>query len=187
MESDFFDSEIVKSWLWLRYIVDIFFIWTEGQDKLEEFRNRLNNLHPNLKFAHEKSNSSVNFLDVNVSIGDKKVETDLFCKPTDCHQLLHFNSAHPFHNKKSLFKARDCISKDCSSPATFQRKLQSLKTWFCKRGYPHKIVDSQIKRVSEKSLDELFEGLDEKETGVPLVVTNHSRFHNLSAILRKIF
>ena len=102
MESDFFDSEIVKSWLWLRYIVDIFFIWTEGQDKREEFLNRLNNLHPNLKFAHEKSNSSVNFLDVNVSIVDNKVETDLFCKPTDCHQLLHFNSAHPFHNKKSI-------------------------------------------------------------------------------------
>ena len=95
--------------------------------------------------------------------------------------LTHFTTKNP------LFKARDCISKDCSSPATFQRKLQSLKTWFCKRGYPHKIVDSQIKRVSEKSLDELFEGLDEKETGVPLVVTNHSRFHNLSAILRKIF
>ena len=95
--------------------------------------------------------------------------------------LTHFTTKNP------LFKARDCISKDCSSPVTFQRKLQNLKTWFCKRGYPHKIVDSQIKRVSEKSLDELFEGLDEKETGVPLVVTNHSRFHNLSAILRKIF
>ena len=89
--------------------------------------------------------------------------------------------------KKSPSPRIIIITKDCSSPATFQRKLQSLKTWFCKRGYPHKIVDSQIKRVSEKSLDELFEGLDEKETGVPLVVTNHSRFHNLSAILRKIF
>ena len=102
MENDFFDSEIVKSWLWLRYIVDIFFIWTEGQDKLEEFLYRLNNFHPNVKFAHEKSNSSVNFLDVNVSIVDNKLETDLFCKLTDCHQFLHFNSAQPFHNKKSI-------------------------------------------------------------------------------------
>ena len=102
MENDFFDSEIVKSWLWLRYIVDIFFIWTEGQDKLEEFLYRLNNFHPNVKFAPEKSNSSVNFLDVNVSIVDNKLETDLFCKLTDCHQFLHFNSAHPFHNKKSI-------------------------------------------------------------------------------------
>ena len=92
-----------------------------------------------------------------------------------------------FTTKNQLFTARDCISKDGSSPVTFQRKLQNLKTWFCKRGYPHKIVDSQIKRVSEKSLDELFERLDEKGKGVPLVVTNHLRFHNLSAILRKIF
>ena len=62
-----------------------------------------------------------------------------------------------------------------------------MKTWFCKRGYPHKIVDAQIKRVSEKGLDELFKRLDEKETGVPLVVANHPRFHNLGAIIKKIF
>ena len=37
IENDFLDSKIVKSWLYLRYIDDIFFIWTEGQDKLERF------------------------------------------------------------------------------------------------------------------------------------------------------
>ena len=40
---------------------------------------------------------------------------------------------------------------------------------------------------SGKSLDELFERPDRKETGVPLVVTYHPRFHNLSAIMRKYF
>ena len=99
IENDFFDSEIVKPWLWLRYIDDILFIWTEGEDKL---LNCLKNFHPNLKFTHEKSKSSVNFLDVSVSIVDNKLETDLFCKPTDCDQFLHFNSAHPFRNKKSI-------------------------------------------------------------------------------------
>ena len=99
VENDFLDSEIVKPWLWLRYIDDILFIWTEGEDKL---LNCLKNFHPNLKFTHEKSKSSVNFLDVSVSIVDNKLETDLFCKPTDCDQFLHFNSAHPFRNKKSI-------------------------------------------------------------------------------------
>ena len=89
IENEFLDSEIVKPWLWLRYIDDIFFIWMEGEDKFEGFLNRLNN-----------SKSPVNFLDVSVSIVDNKLETNLFCKPTDCHQFLHFNSAHPFHNKK---------------------------------------------------------------------------------------
>ena len=89
IENDFLDSEIVQPWLWLRYIDDIFFIWMEGEDELEGFLNCLNN-----------SKSPVNFSDVSVSIVDNKLETNLFCKPNDCHQFLHFNSAHPFHNKK---------------------------------------------------------------------------------------
>ena len=32
MENNFLDSEIVKPWLWLRYIDDIFFLWTKGED-----------------------------------------------------------------------------------------------------------------------------------------------------------
>ena len=106
----------------------------------------------------------------------------------DCHQFLHFISAHPFHNKKSSVYSQGLrIKRLCSSPLTFQKHLENLKTWFCKRGYPQKVVDAQIKRVSEKSLDELFERFGRKETGLPLVVTCHSRFHNLSAIVRKCF
>ena len=46
IENNIFDSENVKPWLWLRYIDDIFFIRTEGEDKLEGFLNRLNNFFP---------------------------------------------------------------------------------------------------------------------------------------------
>ena len=41
--------------------------------------------------------------------------------------------------------------------------------------------------VSEKSLNELFERPDRNETGVPLVVTYHSRFHKPRVIVRKYF
>ena len=99
VENKFLDSEIVKPWLWLGYMDDIFFIWAEGEDKLEGFLNRLNNFQPNLKLTHEKSKPSVNFLNVSVSIADNKHDTDLFFKPTECHQFLHFNSVHLFHNK----------------------------------------------------------------------------------------
>ena len=64
----------------LRYTDDIFFIWAEGEDKLQWFQNRLNNFHPNLKVTHEKSKFSVNFLDLRVSTVDNKLETDLFHK-----------------------------------------------------------------------------------------------------------
>ena len=62
-----------------------------------------------------------------------------------------------------------------------------MKTLFCNRGYSQKVVDAQIKRVSEKSLDELLERPNRKETGVPLDVTYHPRFQNVSAIIRKYF
>ena len=101
MENDLLDSEIVKLWLWLRYIDDIFSTWTEGEDKLDGFLNRLKNFHPNLEFTHEKSKSSVS---MGVSIFDNKLETDLFCKPIDCRKFLRFNSAHPFHNKNNCLQ-----------------------------------------------------------------------------------
>ena len=75
IENDFFESEIVKLCLWLRYVDNTFFIRTKDEDKLERFLNCLDNFHPNLKFTHEKSKSSVNFLDVSVSIVDNKLET----------------------------------------------------------------------------------------------------------------
>ena len=73
------------------------------------------------------------------------------------------------------------------SPLTFQKHLENLETWFCNRTYQRKVADAQIKRVSEKHLDELFERPNRKETDVPLVVTYHPRFHDVSAIIRKYF
>ena len=88
---------------------------------------------------------NLNFLDVNVSIVDNKIETDLYCKPTDCHQFLHFNSAHPFHNKKSIVYSQGLhIKRLCSSPVAFEKHLESFRSWFCKRGYPQKVVDEQL-------------------------------------------
>ena len=117
---------------------------------------------------------------MSVSIADNKLETDLFCKPPDCHQFLHFKSAHPFHNKKSIVYSQGLrIKRLCSSPLTFQKHLENLKIWFCNRGYLQKVVDAQIKRVSKRSLDELFERPNRKETGAPLLVTYHRRFYNL--------
>ena len=119
---------------------------------------------------------------------DNRLETDLYCKPTDCHQFLHFNSAHPFHIKKSIVYSQGLrIKRLCSSPLVFQKHLENLRTWFYKRGYPQKVVDTQLKRVAEQSPTELFERTEKKDTGVPLVLTYHPRFHNLSGIIKKLF
>ena len=70
VEIDVLETQAVKPLVWLRYIDDIFFIWNESEEKLEEFLESRNNFHLNLEFTSEKSKKSVNFLDVTVSMID---------------------------------------------------------------------------------------------------------------------
>ena len=83
--------------LWLRYIDDIFFIQTHGAQKLDSFLNDLNKFHLNLSFTYETSEKRVNFLDLNVSIRNGAISTDLYFQPTVGHQYLHYKSSHPEH------------------------------------------------------------------------------------------
>ena len=72
-----------------------------------------------------------------VSLIDQHLETDLYCKPTDCHQFLDFNSAHPIHIKKSIVYSQGlCTKRLCSSNVAFENHLESLKNWFHNRRYP---------------------------------------------------
>jgi len=59
---------------WLRFLDDIFFIWTEGSDKLRVFVDYLNNLHPTIKFTCSHSLTNIPFLDVMVSLKDGLID-----------------------------------------------------------------------------------------------------------------
>ena len=104
----FFEANALKNapfqpHTWLRYIDDIFMIWTEGLDNLKIFIDYLNNIHSTIKFTSSHSSTNIPFLDVNVSLtNDGNISTDLYTKPTDKHQHLLYSSCHPIHTKKSF-------------------------------------------------------------------------------------
>ena len=59
-------------------------IWTHGLDELQKFITYLNSIHPKIKFTHEHSENSIDFLDTTVKIDSaRKLYTTLFEKPTD--------------------------------------------------------------------------------------------------------
>ena len=66
-ETSFIKIQQLQPFIWLRYIDDIFYMGTCGE-QLKLFLNDLNEFHPNLKFMYETSQNSVNFLDLNVSL-----------------------------------------------------------------------------------------------------------------------
>ena len=82
-ETDFLKTQELQPFVWLRYIDDIFFICTHGEAELKTFVEGLNNFLPNLKFTYESSKKRVAFLDLNVSLENGSVTTDLHTKSTD--------------------------------------------------------------------------------------------------------
>ena len=50
--------------IWLRFIDDIFFVWTHGLEELNAFTNEINLVHQSIKFTSEISHSEVHFLDL---------------------------------------------------------------------------------------------------------------------------
>ena len=89
--------------LWKRFIDDIFFIWLDSLNKLKEFMNEANSLHPTIKFTFDYSQTKANFLDTTIYIDkQRKLQTTIYRKPTDKNLILHFTSHHPLHLKRNI-------------------------------------------------------------------------------------
>ena len=85
MENEFLKNEQIQPWIWLTYIDDIFFIWKASEKELDGFLERLNNIHSNLKFTHERSREKINSLNFTIRTNYREFITNLYYKPTDGH------------------------------------------------------------------------------------------------------
>ena len=134
----------------VRYIDDILFVWTASEKELDDFLERLNNFHPNLKFTHERSRQEINFLDVTFRVNHDEFITNLYCKPTDGYQYLHFESCYPSQTKSSItFSQALRRRRICSKKSDLVANIGNLKDWFKERGYPEDMVNKETKRALE--------------------------------------
>ena len=84
-----------KPELFGRYIDDCLGATSCTKEELERFIGFVNSFHPALKFTWEISETSVTFLDINISVQDNKLATSVHYKPTDSHSYLLYSSSHP--------------------------------------------------------------------------------------------
>ena len=90
VETDFLRAQEKVPLVWFRYIDDICFIWTHGENELKSFMQKLNQFHPNLSFTYESSKKEIAFLDCKVNLFENKLTTDLYVKPADTRQYLDY-------------------------------------------------------------------------------------------------
>jgi len=142
---------------WKRYIDDIFMLWTHGEDELTKFISHLNGCHHSIKFTSHISTTKVNFLDTNViKTVDNHIITDLYEKPTDSKNYLHFTSCHPTHTKTSLPYSQFLrIRRICTLESDFLSHSNKLLEAFLERGYSKDILERALNKVKSQNRNDL--------------------------------
>ena len=117
---------------------------------------KINKVHPTIKFTAEWSKTSINFLDVTVSLTEGVIETDLYVKPTDSHQYLQSSSCHPFHCKKGIpYSQALRLNRICSETSSFDKRCNDFERFLLERGYSSKLVQKELLRARKIPRNEL--------------------------------
>ncbi|KAJ8034336.1 hypothetical protein HOLleu_21123 [Holothuria leucospilota] len=158
---------------------------------LESFIQFVGSFCPFLKFTHCISDTSVVFLDLQLSICDRKIKSNLHFKPTDSHNYLLYPSNHPKSCTKSipysqLLRAR----RICSEDSDFSAASKSILSFFEKRQYPTKILTGALHRIQGIDRAEALSKKSNTSTNlrIPLVISHHPSVRRpiIRAIYRNI-
>ena len=121
------------------YVDDSFVAFGSELD-CDHFQEKLNLLHPALKFTIEKKqNSSLNFLDVLVEKESTAFLTSISRKPTFAGQYISWNSFSPKIRKISLIKTLVHMAMICSK-TKLGPELEKIKQQLIENVYPADVL-----------------------------------------------
>ena len=176
--------------IWLRFIDDIFMLWTHGSPSLTTFLQHINTFHPTIKFTHQQSHNSINFLDTTVLLTKQRtLQSTLYIKPTDKGLLLHHASHHPTACKKGIIysqalRYRRIITNDDE----LRLHLLRLHKILLARGYSHSTITTAINKATSKTQSQLLQHKPPPATTgvhIPFVTPYNTYLPPLSRILQE--
>ena len=100
--------------------------------------------------------------------------TDLYCKPADDHQSLHYDLCHADHMKRLIiFSQKLRLKRLCSEKNDLNAHVEDLKIYgFVKGGILIILSRNRLKRPLGSL--QMMKIIAKKMNGVPLIVTNLS-------------
>ena len=178
-----------KPKMWLRFIDDILMIWNHGKQTLEEFKELANNIHPTIKFSFESNDNEIPFLDTVIYRGkDNHILTRLYHKPTDNKQYLHFNSAHPWRQKRSVpYGLLMRCKRICSEEAYFIKESKAIIQQLTIKKLPFKPATRSIRQGEENEQSPTIEKEPKKthHTKIRLITHYNPSNPNFDQILQE--
>ncbi len=153
-----------KPLVYFRFLDDIFIVWTHSRSDFNDFFQILNEHQASIKLKSEINDTSIDFLDVTLFKGKhfknkNMLDTKVFVKPTDTHQLLHKKSFHPKHTFSGILKSQFLrFNRICNNQEDFDEACNRLIRALQKRHYSKRF----LRRIKSNTLKEI---KDQLETG----------------------
>lgn len=164
-EKDILQRSTLKPGTWNRFLDDVFLIWTQGRETLEQFFTFLNSDNPCIKLKQEVSDTQVDFLDTTVFKGKdiastKRLSTRVYHKPTDTLELLHKESYHPHHTFPGIIKSQILrYHRLNTTKEDFEASCNKLFKALQPRGYTRRFLNKVKKQTLEDTNDPKPKGL----------------------------
>ncbi len=178
--------------LYLRYIDDIFCVFTTCIQDIENFIEYMNSSHRTIKFTAEISEEEINFLDTTVKVdkSTNEIYTDLYTKDTDTQNYLSFDSCHPQHCKTGgPYGEFLRIRRNCSRIEDYEKHSANRVKDYERRGYPTPMLEEARDKARKMDRDQLLipkeKKRSKKQNRVPLIVTYNPSNPNFYKILQK--
>jgi hypothetical protein len=175
--------------VWLRYIDDVFMIWTHKIEDLNEFVEHLNTRLPTIKFTMESSDQGIPFLDTMVRKEGTMICTDLYSKPTDSFDYLLYNSSHPQNCKDSIPYSQFLrVRRICSKIDDYEKHVINMSKHFLRRRYPIELLEEAAilaRRQDRELLLDQQRKPKEKQDDVFLITTYHPTDSGVVDVVKK--
>ena len=165
-------------------------LWTHESSSFTTFLQHINTFHPIIKFSHQQSYTSINFLDTTILLTkEHTLQSTLYIKPTDKSLLLHHASHHPTACKKGIIYSQ---TLRCGRIITDDDELRlhplRLHKILLDRGYSHSTITTAINKATSKTQSQLLQHKPPPATTgvhIPFVTPYNTDLPPLSRILRE--
>ena len=186
-----------------RFLDDLFLIFQGSTQRLHQFFNKLNEIHPSIKLTMNHTNpeneldemqcscspnTEIPFLDTSCSIQNRKIILDLYRKPTDRNQYLLTSSIHPAHCHENIpLSLAMRITRICTIPETRDKRHQELKEMLLDRDYRSGMIDAAIQKAKAVPRSQAIKFVAKQESNKrpTFVVSYDPRLPNIQNITQK--
>ena len=123
------------------------------------------------------SETSVNFLDLTISVDSGRLSTSIDNKEIDSRSYLLYSSSHPSKCKDSIRYAQfKRLRRICSNDNDFNAKADEMWSFFKNRLYPDRTINQAKQRVSTMDRNEALQpssNSSDNDNRIPPVITYH--------------